>query len=400
MTTHPRIFLRRVKEESLLRRHPWIFSGAIGRVECPSDTIAEGEIVDVHTAAGDFIARGHYQIGSIAVRVLTFAQEPIDAAWWRARIRSACEVRRTLGLIGNAATTCYRLVHGEGDSLPGLVIDIYGTTAVVQCHSVGMYRSRMQIAEALREVYGERLAAVYDKSSQTVPYKAGLNAVDGYLMGKVATPTQEVSENGHRFLVNWEEGQKTGFFLDQRCNRELVERYAAGRTVLNTFCYTGGFSVYAAAGGAKEVCSVDASERAVQLADENMRLNFGDSFPHTTLACDAVEYLKQIGDRYDLIILDPPAFAKHHKVLGNAMQGYKRLNARALSQIRPGGILFTFSCSQAVTKELFRTTVFSAAAIAGRNVRILHQLAQPADHPINIYHPEGEYLKGLVLYVE
>lgn len=400
MTTHPRIFLRRGKEESLLRRHPWIFSGAIGRVECPSDTIAEGEIVDVHTAAGDFIARGHYQIGSIAVRVLTFAQEPIDAAWWRARIRSACEVRRTLGLIGNAATTCYRLVHGEGDSLPGLVIDIYGTTAVVQCHSVGMYRSRMQIAEALREVYGERLAAVYDKSSQTVPYKAGLNAVDGYLMGKVAVPTQEVSENGHRFLVNWEEGQKTGFFLDQRCNRELVERYAAGRTVLNTFCYTGGFSVYAAAGGAKEVCSVDASERAVQLADENMRLNFGDSFPHTTLACDAVEYLKQIGDRYDLIILDPPAFAKHHKVLGNAMQGYKRLNARALSQIRPGGILFTFSCSQAVTKELFRTTVFSAAAIAGRNVRILHQLAQPADHPINIYHPEGEYLKGLVLYVE
>ena len=400
MTTHPRIFLRRGKEESLLRRHPWIFSGAIGRVECPSDTIAEGEIVDVHTAAGDFIARGHYQIGSIAVRGLTFAQEPIDAAWWRARIRSACEVRRTLGLIGNAATTCYRLVHGEGDSLPGLVIDIYGTTAVVQCHSVGMYRSRMQIAEALREVYGERLAAVYDKSSQTVPYKAGLNAVDGYLMGKVATPTQEVSENGHRFLVNWEEGQKTGFFLDQRCNRELVERYAAGRTVLNTFCYTGGFSVYAAAGGAKEVCSVDASERAVQLADENMRLNFGDSFPHTTLACDAVEYLKQIGDRYDLIILDPPAFAKHHKVLGNAMQGYKRLNARALSQIRPGGILFTFSCSQAVTKELFRTTVFSAAAIAGRNVRILHQLAQPADHPINIYHPEGEYLKGLVLYVE
>ena len=388
MTTHPRIFLRRGKEESLLRRHPWIFSGAIGRVECPSDTIAEGEIVDVHTAAGDFIARGHYQIGSIAVRVLTFAQEPIDAAWWRARIRSACEVRRTLGLIGNAATTCYRLVHGEGDSLPGLVIDIYGTTAVVQCHSVGMYRSRMQIAEALREVYGERLAAVYDKSSQTVPYKAGLNAVDGYLMGKVAAPTQEVSENGHRFLVNWEEGQKTGFFLDQRCNRELVERYAAGRTVLNTFCYTGGFSVYAAAGGAKEVCSVDASERAVQLADENMRLNFGDSFPHTTLACDAVEYLKQIGDRYDLIILDPPAFAKHHKVLGNAMQGYKRLNARALSQIRPGGILFTFSCSQAVTKELFRTTVFSAAAIAGRNVRIL-----PTTRSTSIT-PKGSISKG------
>ena len=400
MTTHPRIFLRRGKEESLLRRHPWIFSGAIGRVECPSDTIAEGEIVDVHTAAGDFIARGHYQIGSIAVRVLTFAQEPIDAAWWRARIRSACEVRRTLGLIGNAATTCYRLVHGEGDSLPGLVIDIYGTTAVVQCHSVGMYRSRMQIAEALREVYGERLAAVYDKSSQTVPYKAGLNAVDGYLMGKVATPTQEVSENGHRFLVNWEEGQKTGFFLDQRCNRELVERYAAGRTVLNTFCYTGGFSVYAAAGGAKEVCSVDASERAVQLADENMRLNFGDSFPHTTLACDAVEYLKQIGDRYDLIILDPPAFAKHRGALRNALKGYTRLNVKGFQRIRKGGILFTFSCSQVVSKEHFRQAVFTAAAQAGRKVRILHQLHQPADHPINIYHPEGEYLKGLVLYVE
>ncbi len=372
MTDLPRIYLRRGKEESLLRRHPWIFSGAIGRVECPSDTIAEGEIVDVRTAAGDFIARGHYQIGSIAVRVLTFDDEPVDAAWWRERIRSAYDVRRTLGLVGSAATTCYRLVHGEGDSLPGLVVDIYGTTAVVQCHSVGMYRSRMQIAEALREVYGARLTAIYDKSSQTVPYKAGLNAVDGYLAGKAPSPVQVVLENGHRFLVNWEEGQKTGFFLDQRCNRELVGRYAAGRTVLNTFCYTGGFSVYAAAGGAKEVCSVDASERAVQLADENMRLNFGDAFPHTTLACDAVEHLKQIGDRYDLIILDPPAFAKHHKVLGNAMQGYKRLNARALSQIRPGGILFTFSCSQAVTKELFRTTVFSAAAIAGRRVRILY----------------------------
>ena len=397
----PQIYLRKGKEESLMRRHPWIFSGAIDHIKAEEESdFAEGALVEVYTRQGEFMALGHYQVGSIAVRVLTFEREEIDQAWWNLRIAVAYDVRRTLDLTDNPATTCYRLVHGEGDSLPGLVIDIYGTTAVVQCHSVGMYRSRMQIAEALREVYGERLAAVYDKSSQTVPYKAGLNAVDGYLMGKVAAPTQEVSENGHRFLVNWEEGQKTGFFLDQRCNRELVERYAAGRTVLNTFCYTGGFSVYAAAGGAKEVCSVDASERAVQLADENMRLNFGDSFPHTTLACDAVEYLKQIGDRYDLIILDPPAFAKHHKVLGNAMQGYKRLNARALSQIRPGGILFTFSCSQAVTKELFRTTVFSAAAIAGRKVRILHQLTQPADHPINIYHPEGEYLKGLVLYVE
>ena len=263
-----------------------------------------------------------------------------------------------------------------------------------------MYRSRAEIAEAIHTVFGGRITSIYDKSSQTVPFKAGLNAVDGYLLGKPGQTPQTVIENGEKFLVNWEEGQKTGFFLDQRENRELVRRYAQGRTVLNTFCYTGGFSVYALAGGAKEVCSIDSSERAVSLADANVRLNFGENAPHTSLAVDAVEYLKDIGDKYDLIILDPPAFAKHHKVLGNAMQGYKRLNARALSQIKSGGILFTFSCSQAVSKELFRTTVFSAAAIAGRNVRILHQLTQPADHPINIYHPEGEYLKGLVLYVE
>jgi 23S rRNA (cytosine1962-C5)-methyltransferase len=258
----------------------------------------------------------------------------------------------------------------------------------------------MAIAEALRNTYGDKLTAIYDKSSQTVPFKAGLNAVDGYIWGKSDHKAHVVKENGEKFLVNWEEGQKTGFFLDQRQNRELVKHYSKGRTVLNTFCYTGGFSVYAASGGAVEVCSVDASERAVQLAEENMKLNFGDSVKHSAVAADAVEYIKQIGSKYDLIILDPPAFAKHHKVLGNAMQGYKRINARALSQIKSGGILFTFSCSQAVSKELFRTTVFSAAAIAGRKVRILHQLTQPADHPINIYHPEGEYLKGLVLYVE
>ena len=394
------LFLRRGKEESLLRRHPWIFSGAIEHIKCAGEQLTEGEIVDVFTKAGDFIARGHYQIGSIAVRVLTFEQEDINQAWWNRRIAIAYDVRRTLGLTDNASTDCYRLIHGEGDSLPGLVIDIYGTVAVVQCHSVGMYLSRMAIAEALREVYGERLTAIYDKSSQTVPFKAGLNAVDGYIWGKSDHKSLVVKENGEKFLVNWEEGQKTGFFLDQRYNRELVRHYAKGRTVLNTFCYTGGFSVYAASGGAVEVCSVDASERAVELADQNMRLNFGEEYPHKAVAADAVEYLKQIGDKYDLIILDPPAFAKHHKVLGNAMQGYKRINARALSQIKSGGILFTFSCSQAVSKELFRTMVFSAAAIAGRKVRILHQLSQPADHPINIYHPEGEYLKGLVLYVE
>ena len=397
----PQIYLRRGKEESLLRRHPWIFSGAIDYIKAEEESeIAEGALVEVFDHKGAFIARGHYQIGSIAVRVLSFEREEIDQAWWNRRLRVALDVRRTLALTDDPSTTCYRLVHGEGDSLPGLVVDIYGSTAVVQCHSVGMYRSRQQIAGAIRAAYGDRITAIYDKSSQTLPFKADLGAVDGYLWGTSDHASQVVLENGEKFWVNWEKGQKTGFFLDQRENRELVKRYARGRTVLNTFCYTGGFSVYALSGGAREVCSVDSSERAVALATENMRLNFGPDAPHSEVAADAVEYLRDIGDRYDLIILDPPAFAKHHKVLGNAMQGYKRLNARALSQIRPGGILFTFSCSQAVSKELFRTTVFSAAAIAGRRVRILHQLTQPADHPINIYHPEGEYLKGLVLYVE
>ena len=397
----PQIYLRRGKEESLLRRHPWIFSGAIDYIKAEEESeIAEGALVEVFDHKGAFIARGHYQIGSIAVRVLSFEREEIDQAWWNRRLRVALDVRRPLALTDDPSTTCYRLVHGEGDSLPGLVVDIYGSTAVVQCHSVGMYRSRQQIAGAIRAAYGDRITAIYDKSSQTLPFKADLGAVDGYLWGTSDHASQVVLENGEKFWVNWEKGQKTGFFLDQRENRELVKRYARGRTVLNTFCYTGGFSVYALSGGAREVCSVDSSERAVALATENMRLNFGPDAPHSEVAADAVEYLRDIGDRYDLIILDPPAFAKHHKVLGNAMQGYKRLNARALSQIRPGGILFTFSCSQAVSKELFRTTVFSAAAIAGRRVRILHQLTQPADHPINIYHPEGEYLKGLVLYVE
>lgn len=396
----PRIYLRRGKEESLLRRHPWIFSGAVERVDCSIEGIEEGALVDVYTSRGEFIARGHYQIGSIAVRVLSFEQEPIDGQWWNRRISAACELRRALSLTDSDATDCYRLVHGEGDSLPGLVVDIYGSTAVVQCHSVGMYRSRGAIASAIRECYGDRISAVYDKSSQTLPFKADLGAVDGYLFGRQQAHAGTVRENGLLYNVDWEHGQKTGFFLDQRVNRDLVRRYARGRKVLNTFCYTGGFSVNAFAGGAEEVCSIDASERAVQAAADNVRLNFGDSVRHVCQACDAVEYLKSIGGSYDMIILDPPAFAKHHKVLGNALQGYKRINARALSQIRPDGILFTFSCSQAVSRDLFRTTVFSAAAIAERKVRILHQLTQPADHPINIYHPEGEYLKGLVLYVE
>ena len=397
---YAQIFLKRGKEESLLRRHPWIFSGAIEYIRSERDRITEGEIVDVYTKSGDFIVRGHYQIGSIAVRVLTFEQEPIDQQWWDRHIAGAYEMRRAIGMVDNPSTTCYRLIHGEGDSLPGLVVDIYASTAVIQCHSIGMFRSRKEIAESSRKIYGDRITAIYDKSAQTLPFNARIDTVDSYLYGKLSADSQTVLENGNRFLINWEKGQKTGFFIDQRANRELVRHYSAGRTVLNTFCYTGGFSVYAMAGGAKEVVSVDSSERAVELAVENMKLNFGDAVRHTAFAVDAFDYLQGIDNRFDLIILDPPAFAKHHKVLGNAMQGYKKLNARALSQIKSGGILFTFSCSQAVSRDLFRTTVFSAAAIAGRKVSILHQLSQPADHPINIYHPEGEYLKGLVLYVE
>ncbi|MBO7190012.1 MAG: class I SAM-dependent rRNA methyltransferase [Alistipes sp.] len=394
------VHLRRGKEESLERRHPWVFSGAIERITEHLAPLSEGDLVDVVTKSGDFIARGHWQIGSIAVRVLTFEREDIDQNWWNRRISEAFGVRKALGLVDNADTTCYRLVHGEGDLLPGLVIDIYERTAVVQCHSVGMYHSRTAIAEALREAYGDRLDAIYDKSSQTLPFKADLGAIDGYLWGRCETRDSVVLENGLKFKVNWEEGQKTGFFIDQRVNRDLVRQYSKGRKVLNTFCYTGGFSVAALAGGAKEVVSIDLSERAVKLADENVRLNFGDDAPHEAIACNAVEYLKDIDSSYDLIILDPPAFAKHHKVLGNALQGYKKINARALEKIRPGGILFTFSCSQAVSRDLFRTTIFTAAAIAKRKVRIIGQLTQPADHPINIYHPEGEYLKGLVVYVE
>ncbi|MBR5584737.1 MAG: class I SAM-dependent rRNA methyltransferase [Alistipes sp.] len=394
------IHLRRGKEESLLRRHPWVFSGAIESITEGVKPLTEGDIVDVVTKQGDFIARGHWQIGSIAVRVLTFEREDIDQAWWNRRIAEARTLRQTLGLIGNEATTCYRLIHGEGDLLPGLVVDVYERTAVVQCHSVGMYHSRQAIATAIREAYGNDIEAIYDKSSQTLPFKAELGAIDGYLWGRTAERDNIVLENGLKFKVNWEEGQKTGFFIDQRVNRDLVRQYAKGRKVLNTFCYTGGFSVAALAGGAKEVVSIDLSERAVKLAEENAIINFGSDAPHKAIACNAVEYLKDIDSDYDLIILDPPAFAKHHKVLGNALQGYKKINARALEKIAPGGILFTFSCSQAVSRDLFRTTIFTAAAIARRKVRIIGQLTQPADHPINIYHPEGEYLKGLVVYVE
>ncbi|MFI3330961.1 MAG: class I SAM-dependent rRNA methyltransferase [Rikenellaceae bacterium] len=391
-----KITLKKGKQESLLRKHPWVFSGAIAEA---SENLEEGEIVDVYSSTGDFLAKGHCQIGSIAVRILSFVDEEINDAWWSDKIQKAYDVRQAEGLVANQMTNCYRLVHGEGDSLPGLVVDIYDTVAVVQCHSVGMYLSRTQICEAIRSVYGNAITAVYDKSSATVPFNAGLDAVDEYIYGS-APEKNTVLENGHKFYVNWEKGQKTGFFLDQRVNRELVAHYAKGRTVLNTFCYTGGFSIYALGAGANSVDSVDSSQKAVDLAAENAELNFGAAASHNSIAKDAFEFMKSAHYKYDLIILDPPAFAKHHKVLGNAMQGYKRLNIAALERIKPGGILFTFSCSQAVSKELFRTMVFSSAAIAGRKVRILHQLTQPADHPINIYHPEGEYLKGLVLFVE
>ena len=394
---YKKIYLKKGKEESLLRRHPWVFSGAIARV---SAEIEEGEIVDVYTSSGDFIARGHSQVGSIAVRVLSFEQEAISAEWWRGRIASALEVRRALGLVDAEDTTCYRLVHGEGDNLPGLVVDIYGSTAVVQCHSVGMYLSLGEIVEALKENFGSALTAIYNKSSQTMPYKAEVEAEDGYLWGH-GEGEEVVLEGGYKFAVNWAKGQKTGFFIDQRANRALVAHYAKGRNLLNTFCYTGGFSIYALAGGAKGVTSVDSSGLAIELVDRNVALNFPEGAPHKSAAMDTFDFLRTVEDgEYDMIILDPPAFAKHHKVLGNALQGYKRLNARAMEKIAKGGILFTFSCSQAVSKEQFRLAVFSAAAIAGRKVRILHQLTQPTDHPINIYHPEGEYLKGLVLYVE
>ena len=397
MAENKKIYLKHGKQESLLRHHPWVFSGAISRV---SAEIEEGEIVDVFTSSGDFIARGHSQVGSIAVRVLTFEDETIDQQWWNDRIASALSVRKTLGLVGNATTTCYRLVHGEGDNLPGLVVDIYDKTAVVQCHSVGMYLSLEAIVEALKANFVETLTAIYNKSSQTLPYKAEIDAEDGYLWGEGAGE-EVVLEGGHKFAVNWAKGQKTGFFIDQRANRALVAEYAKGRNLLNTFCYTGGFSIYALAGGAKGVTSVDSSGVAIELVDKNVALNFPEGAPHKSAAMDTFDFLRTVEDgEYDMIILDPPAFAKHHKVLGNALQGYKRLNARAMEKIAKGGILFTFSCSQAVSKEQFRLAVFSAAAIAGRKVRILHQLTQPTDHPINIYHPEGEYLKGLVLYVE
>jgi len=395
MEVTAQVFLKPNKEESLLRFHPWIFSGAIRHI---IGDPKEGDIVEVYTSNNEFIALGHYQIGSITVRVITFDAENIDQEFWNHKFQHAFDARKALGFTNSTHTNCYRLIHGEGDNLPGLIVDIYGETAVVQSHSVGMYLSRDNVAEAIKHVYGSTIKAIYDKSEGTLPFKAGLNAKDEYIYGSsIDTP---VLENGIKFNVSWEEGQKTGFFLDQRDNRELVGKYSKGRDVLNMFCYTGGFSLYALAGGANSVVSVDSSKRAMEMVDRNVATNYENDPRHTSLADDAFEHLRTIDGKYDLIILDPPAFAKHSKVLNKALLGYRRLNALAFHKIKPGGILFTFSCSQVVTKEHFRNSIFTAAAISGRNVRILHQLTQPADHPINMYHPEGEYLKGLVVYVE
>ena len=395
-----KIILKKGREESLRRFHPWVFSGAIADVQ---GSPAEGDLVAVHAADGSLLAYGHYQIGSIAVRVLSFDASALNANFWEVMLERALQVRVASGLHGSADTNCYRLVHGEGDNLPGLIIDYYDGVCVLQAHSVGMFRAKKQISDALQKVYGPSLKAVYDKSSGTAPFKAGLELIDGYMYKRedFSDDEQIVLENGHKFMVNWTEGQKTGFFLDQRENRALVGSLSKGRNVLNLFCYTGGFSIYALASGASHVTSVDSSKKAMMMVDRNVALNGFDESKHTSLCCDAIDYLRDVPEgKYDLMIVDPPAFAKHRGSLKNALRAYQRLNHAAISKVAPGGFVFTYSCSQVVDKEAFALAVFSAAAQAGRTVRILDRLNQPADHSVNIYHPEGEYLKGLLLYVE
>lgn len=389
------ITLKRGKEESLKRFHPWVFSGAIMRID---EGIEEGEVVRVLTEKGDFIAVGHYQVGSIAVRVLSFKDIEINDDFFATRLKAALDMRLSIGVADNPANNTYRLVHGEGDNLPGLVIDCYGETAVMQAHSVGMHVCRDIVAKALVGVMDGRVKHVFYKSETTLPFKADLGQENGFIVG--GSEDNTAVENGLKFHVDWLKGQKTGFFVDQRENRSLLEQYSKGKTVLNMFCYTGGFSFYAMRGGAKVVHSVDSSAKAIELTNANVELNFPGDARHKAYCEDAFKFLDSADNVYDLIILDPPAFAKHRGALHNALKGYTRLNHKAMMHIRPGGILFTFSCSQVVSKDNFRNAVFTAAALAGRKVRILHQLHQPADHPINIYHPEGEYLKGLVLYIE
>ena len=391
---YPQIILKKGKEESLKRFHPWVFSGAIQAIE---EGIEEGDTVRLVNRNGDFIAVGHYQEGSIAVRVLTFEDREIDDDFWHSRISSALKMRQSIGIADSPSNNTYRLVHGEGDNLPGLIIDVYGDTAVMQAHSIGMHKVRKEIAKALVDVMESRISNVYYKSETTLPFMDATD-MNGFIYG--GSDNNVALENGLKFRVDWLKGQKTGFFVDQRENRSLLEKYAAGKRVLNMFCYTGGFSFYAMRGGAQLVHSVDSSAKAIDLTRENVSLNFPGDQRHEAFCEDAFKYLEKAGDNYNLIILDPPAFAKHRGALHNALKGYTRLNQKAFEKIEKGGILFTFSCSQVVTKDHFRNAVFTAATLAKRNVRILHQLHQPADHPINIYHPEGEYLKGLVLYVE
>ena len=396
-----KIQLKRGKEDSLLRYHPWVFSGAIAP-ESLVDEPGDGEMVSVYTSNGQFVAKGHYQYGSIAVRVLTFDDEAIDMDFWKRRLLSAYSVRKSIGVIrreqGEDENTTFRLVHGEGDNLPGLIIDCYGKTAVMQAHSLGMHECRREIAQALHEVTNGEIENIYYKSDTTLPFKSDIEKDNGFIIS--GSKDNITIENGLKFHVDWLRGQKTGFFIDQRENRSLLERYAKNRSVLNMFCYTGGFSVYAMRGGAEIVHSVDSSAKAIELTNRNIELNFPDDGRHTAFCDDAFKFMDKNDGRYDLVVLDPPAFAKHRGALRNALKGYIRLNVKGLECIKSGGILFTFSCSQVVSKDQFRQAVFTAAAQAKRKVRILHQLHQPADHPINIYHPEGEYLKGLVLYVE
>jgi 23S rRNA (cytosine1962-C5)-methyltransferase len=393
---YPEIFLKPGKEQSILRFHPWIFSGAIKTIQ---GSLNEGDLVTVRSHTGFFLCTGHYQIGSIAVRIVSFNEVLCDNNFWSEKIRRAWNLRQSLGLTDNPVNNVYRLINGEGDDMPGLVADYYNGVLVLQCHSIGMYRLRYTLTEILHHIMGSQLLAVYDKSEKTLPFKADISPQDGYISG-LPPSAREVIEYGLRFEIDWESGQKTGFFIDQRDNRQLLQSMAKQRDVLNMFCYTGGFSCTAMQGGANSVHSVDSSAKAIELTNHNIALNFPGDLRHKSFDTDAFTFLRDIKDKYDLIVLDPPAFAKHRDALKQALQGYKRLNARAFAQIRTGGILFTFSCSQIVSREKFREAVFSAAAISGRTVKVIHQLVQPADHPVNIYHPEGEYLKGLVLYVE
>jgi 23S rRNA (cytosine1962-C5)-methyltransferase len=390
-----RIVLKPGKEQSIQRFHPWVFSGAIKKVEGDP---AEGDTVDVFSSEGQFLASGHFQPSSISVRIVTFKDEPIDRAFWANKLQLALNLRKSIGLFPSTTTNIFRLVHGEGDNMPGLVVDVYGSTAVMQCHSVGMYNIRELLAGSIIEILGGAIRSVYDKSSGTLPFKANIAHSDGYITGEHSEDT--LFEHGNKFRVSWAEGQKTGFFIDQRENRKLLQEYSHGLRVLNTFGYTGGFSVYALKGGATHVVTVDSSEKAIALTEKNIEINFGRQANHQSINADVFEYLRNTNELFDLIVLDPPAFAKHGDALRNALQAYKRLNVAAIRRLNPGGVLFTFSCSQVVTKTDFRNAVFSACAITGRPARILHQLTQPADHPINIFHPEGEYLKGLVLQVE